>query len=313
MTVSGIVRTFAIPENTVCMEYDIFISYSRKDTQIVDQFVRSLTDAGYRVWIDREGIYSGDEFSGKLAEAIDSSAIVLFFSSANSKVSEWSANEISYAMKYNKTIIPIKLDDTEFEKSLEIRLINIDFIQYRPNQLSSTIDRLIASIAKHLGKNKSGSNQKVISGSLSEKQSKHNSQPATPSSSPAQPKMPPEELFSLGKRHYNHNRYREAAKCFRIVAEQGNAAAQFYLGHCYYNGQQDYQKAVEWYRKAAEQGYAEAQFMLGICFEGVAGVQQDIKQAIKWYRKAAKQGHEKAIGALDRLRFEGKLRRWPWS
>lgn len=297
------------------MEYDVFISYSRKDTSIVDQFVNRLTEAGYNVWIDREGIYSGDEFSGKIAEAIDSSAIVLFFSSANSKASEWSANEISYALKYNKTIIPIKLDDTEFEKSLEIRLINIDFIQYRPNQLSSAIDRLIASVAKHLGKNKSEPNQEEDFGSLSEKPSERDQQPTSSSSNPSQYEMPPEELFSIGKRHYSHNKYRQAAKCFRIAADQGNAAAQFYLGNCYYYGhgeQQDYQKAVEWYSKAAEQGHAEAQFMLGICFEDVAGIQKDIKQAIKWYRKAAKQGNEAAIGALDRLRFEGKLRRWPW-
>ena len=277
------------------MEYDVFISYSRKDTSIVDQFVNRLTEAGYNVWIDREGIYSGDEFSGKIAEAIDSSAIVLFFSSANSKASEWSANEISYALKYNKTIIPIKLDDTEFEKSLEIRLINIDFIQYRPNQLSSAIDRLIASVAKHLGKNKSEPNQEEDFGSLSEKPSERDQQPTSSSSNPSQYEMPPEELFSMA--------------IVVAIAQIELSSSVSLIGH---GEQQDYQKAVEWYSKAAEQGHAEAQFMLGICFEDVAGIQKDIKQAIKWYRKAAKQGNEAAIGALDRLRFEGKLRRWPW-
>ena len=52
------------------MEHDIFISYSRKDTAIVDQFVDRLSEAGYRVWIDRDGIYSGDQFKAKIVRAI---------------------------------------------------------------------------------------------------------------------------------------------------------------------------------------------------------------------------------------------------
>ena len=88
------------------MEYDIFISYSRKDTAIIDQFVRSLTDAGYRVWIDREGIYSGDQFKAKIVRAIKESAIVLYFSSVNSNASEWTVKEISYSLKKH-TLLPI--------------------------------------------------------------------------------------------------------------------------------------------------------------------------------------------------------------
>ena len=52
-------------------KYDVFISYSRKDTTIVDQFVKRLTEAGYRVWIDRDGIYSGDQFATNIVEAIE--------------------------------------------------------------------------------------------------------------------------------------------------------------------------------------------------------------------------------------------------
>ena len=298
------------------MEYDIFISYSRKDTAIVDQFVNGLTEAGYRVWIDREGIYSGDQWKIKIVQAIKNSSIVVFFSSESSNSSEFTIKEINIALDQKKPIHPIRIDKATYAESIYFDLVDVHYIQYEKGRLSSNINQLIASVAKHIDKGKSETNKVENFGSLPEKTSKHDSQPATHNSTPSQPEMSPEELFSLGKRHYNHNKYRQAAKCFQNAAEQGNAAAQFYLGNCYYyghEGQQGCQKAVEWYRKAAEQGYAEAQFMLGICYEGVPGVQQDIKQAINWYRKAAKQGHEKAIGALDRLRFEGKLRRWPWS
>ena len=80
----------------------------------------------------------------------------------------------------------------------------------------------------------------------------------------------------------------------RILAEQGNASAQFNLGKMYEFGQgvpQDDAKAVEWYRKAAEQGYASAQKNLGVMYEFGQGVPQDDTKAVEWYRKAAEQGY----------------------
>lgn len=54
----------------------------------------------------------------------------------------------------------------------------------------------------------------------------------------------------------------EAARWFRLFAEQGTAGDQFLLGSMYANGEvvaQDYVEAVRWFRLAAEQGYADAQ------------------------------------------------------
>ena len=308
------------------MEHDIFISYSRKDTEIVNQFVKRLTDAGYRVWIDREGIYSGDQFKAKIVRAIKGSAIVLYFSSVNSNASDWTVKEISYSLKKGKTIIPIKLDDTEYEDSIDFDLVNIDFIKYDPNQPSACINRLIASIAAH-GCNRSGSH-------------------STTSATPSQPGMSPEELFSLGEEHYNNKKYWQAVKHLRKAAEQGHAEAQSllgvcylegkgilqddkqavywfrkaaeqgdtdsqrHLGYCYYNGHgvyQDLQQAFYWYKKAAEQGHDYSQYFLGFCYEYGKGVKQDNKQASYWYNKAAKQGNEYAIRNLERLKKLKKI------
>ena len=87
------------------MEYDIFISYSRKDKDIVDQFFNRLVEAGYSVWIDRDGIDGGDQFDDKIAKAIKNSSIVVFFSSVNSNISAWTVMEVSYSLKKGKTII----------------------------------------------------------------------------------------------------------------------------------------------------------------------------------------------------------------
>ena len=283
------------------MEYDVFISYSRKDTAIVDQFVNRLTEAGYRVWIDREGIYSGDYFATNIVEAIENSKILLFFSSANSNASEWTVKEIYYALSEHKTIIPIKIDTAKYDKRVALNLILVDFIQYQQDDFSSAAERLITSVAKHLGKNKSESNQKVNSDSFSEKPSKCDSQPATPCRTPSQPEMSSEELLSLGNTHYDNEDYEQAVDCYRKAAEQGFALAQFNLGVCYGTGRgvkQDDRQAVYWYLKAAEQGYVKSQFNLGVYYDNGQGVPQDCQQAVYWYLKAAEQGHALAQCSL---------------
>lgn len=94
----------------------------------------------------------------------------------------------------------------------------------------------------------------------------------------------------------------EAEKWYRKAANQGYAEGQFNLGNLYENGAglpQNDNKAVEWYEKAAKQGHAEAQCFLGSYYErGGRGVIKDISQAAKWYRKAAMQGWADAQGAL---------------
>jgi len=87
----------------------------------------------------------------------------------------------------------------------------------------------------------------------------------------------------------------------KVKADQGDAAAQYYLGNMYANGQgvaKDDSEAVKWYRKAADQGLAEAQYNLGVAYGNGQGVVRDAAEAVKWYRKAAEQGLHEAQRSL---------------
>ena len=87
--------------------------------------------------------------------------------------------------------------------------------------------------------------------------------------------------------------YAEAVKWYRLAADQGVAQAQNNLGFMYKNGQgvpQDYAEAAKWYRLAADQGHASAQSTLGVMYSQGKGVPQDYAEAVKWYRLAADQG-----------------------
>jgi hypothetical protein len=82
----------------------------------------------------------------------------------------------------------------------------------------------------------------------------------------------------------------EAAKWFRLAAEQEYASAQYNLGFIYVNGKgvpQNYTEAVKWYRLAAEQGHASAQYNLGVMYYIGEGVPENDIWAYAWISLAA--------------------------
>ena len=65
----------------------------------------------------------------------------------------------------------------------------------------------------------------------------------------------------------------EAAKWYRLVAEQGDTWTQTRLGVMYANGEgvpENDAEAAKWFRLAAEQGDAEAQHNLGVMYDNVS-------------------------------------------
>ena len=108
--------------------------------------------------------------------------------------------------------------------------------------------------------------------------------------------------FDKADKAYEAGDYTTAAKEFRLLAEQGDAGAQFNLGYMYSKGEgvvQDYAEAMRWYRLAAEQDYADAQFNLGLMHFKGQGVPQDYVLAHMWFNIAAASGHENALKARD--------------
>lgn len=118
----------------------------------------------------------------------------------------------------------------------------------------------------------------------------------------------PDELNNLGLAYqYGNNgkpqNYSEAARHFRLAAEQGHAGAQNNLGFCYHNGwgvPKDMSQAAMWYKRSADQGNAWGQSNYGTCLEFGWGVRKNVSAAIEMYRRAAVQGHASAKKHLKR-------------
>jgi S1-C subfamily serine protease len=91
-------------------------------------------------------------------------------------------------------------------------------------------------------------------------------------------------------------------------AENGDAALQYQLGLCYFNGTsvtKDYLEAARWFRKSAEQDYAPAQYQFGLCYYAGYGVEQDYAESLKWWTKASERGNAPAQYNLGCCYFYG--------
>lgn len=130
----------------------IFVSYSRKDSEIVHQIVAELEQEGFDLWIDRDGIESGDAFKHVIVKALNACKVVVFFASEASNSSPWTEKEIGIAVDNKLPIIPIRLDHSQYSDAVRFDLTNLDYIDLTaPEKMERMMARLKSSLRKKLG------------------------------------------------------------------------------------------------------------------------------------------------------------------
>jgi uncharacterized protein len=92
---------------------------------------------------------------------------------------------------------------------------------------------------------------------------------------------------------HDRGNYEEAARMWRVLAEEGDTESQFSLGVSYHLGTgvpRDNGEAREWFLKSANQGHPTAMQMLGFLYFAGWGVPQDYVAAHMWYNLSAAHG-----------------------
>lgn len=141
--VIAINKDITIPTRSA-MKHQVFISYSRKDQEVADYLCDFLKENDIEYWIDREGIFSSSNYKELIVDAIEVSKAVIFISSVNSNSSINVIREIGYAVNMNKPILPLKLDDAQYAKSIRLDISDIDQIDLKNPAKSSK--KLITSL-----------------------------------------------------------------------------------------------------------------------------------------------------------------------
>lgn len=113
-------------------------------------------------------------------------------------------------------------------------------------------------------------------------------------------------LYNLGEIYYFRLEHpiNEVLELWKLAADKGHTAAQFWLGAFYSEElsgiEKDYNAAFKWLSLAARSGHTRAQIELGDLYLYGRGVDQDYKKALDLYRLAANQGNEGAQRELSR-------------
>jgi TPR repeat protein len=100
----------------------------------------------------------------------------------------------------------------------------------------------------------------------------------------------------------------QSAYWYRKAADQGNPAAQVYLGYMYTVGMgvpQDRTEAIRWYRRAASAGNAEAEVNLAALYIRGDGIKQDIQEALRLLKSAADKRDGRADAYLGLASYMG--------
>ncbi len=107
----------------------VFVSYSHKDGETVEGYVRAIQRLGGGVWIDRKGIPPGSRAWGaEILNGMRGAQAVLLFSSANSMASENVKEEIYLAKELKKPIVVARLDEAPFSDDVMLFLTRTQHI-----------------------------------------------------------------------------------------------------------------------------------------------------------------------------------------
>lgn len=136
--------------------YDIFISYRRTAYETANLIATRLKASGYRVFFDLESMRSGP-FNSQLYNVIDNCkdfVLVLSPDALDRCVNEgdWVKNEITYAMKQGKNIVPILLRGFEWPECLPEGLEKLPMYQgvaASPDFFDLAMQRLNSYLKSH--------------------------------------------------------------------------------------------------------------------------------------------------------------------
>jgi WD40 repeat protein len=124
---------------------EVFISYSRADSDFARNLNEGLQSQGKTTWFDQESIASGADFQQEIYHGIEQADNFLFIMSPNSVGSPYCGDEVAYAQKLNKRIVTIlhrAVDLTDLPSALAA----IQWIDFSKEDYFSSFSELIRTL-----------------------------------------------------------------------------------------------------------------------------------------------------------------------
>jgi hypothetical protein len=136
------------------MDHHVFISYSRRDADLVRHLVRDLRADGLLVWVDEEGLEPGTpEWGAAIGDAIERAGSVVAVLSPDAEKSPWVGRELNHAEKFGVRIIPILVRGDE-RNAVPFLLATTQWIDGRGRDGdridAQAFDQLLTAVCRHV-------------------------------------------------------------------------------------------------------------------------------------------------------------------
>ncbi len=149
---------FAIPLDVLAANWSllesfihpfIFLSYSRRDSELVTRLKTDLMSQDIHVWIDREGIQPGtSDWEEALRMAIRAARAVLYIASPNARSSRYVKDELEIAKMYRRPVYPIWIAGTQWMEAVPIGWGRTQYIDARESRYETAISELVEILNK---------------------------------------------------------------------------------------------------------------------------------------------------------------------
>ncbi|HEY9672333.1 MAG TPA: TIR domain-containing protein [Waterburya sp.] len=126
---------------------DVFISYSRADSDFARKLNDSLQMQGKTTWFDQESIASGSDFQQEIYRGIKACDNFLFILSPRSVSSPYCADEVEYAASLNKRFVTLLHREVN-SADLHLELAKVQWIDFNQNQrdFNANFNKLVRTL-----------------------------------------------------------------------------------------------------------------------------------------------------------------------
>ena len=100
----------------------IFLSYARADSRFVTLISEFLAPLPIPVFLDTKNITPGQKWAQRIVDEVEKATHVYVFWSRHAAASNWVRAELNLALKGEKVVVPVLIDDTPMPRTLSLRM-----------------------------------------------------------------------------------------------------------------------------------------------------------------------------------------------
>ena len=126
--------------------YNIFLSHSSKDSEIVSKIYESLKSVKIQCYIHENDSQPGDYIVDKITDEIEECDCFVVLYTKNGFKSSWVNQEVGIAHAYNKRIIA--LVDSDVDKMKMATQVGKEFIHFERTNIDSGVEKLKRTLQK---------------------------------------------------------------------------------------------------------------------------------------------------------------------